>query len=294
MGAGDSPLSYQHSAQEMVGILFTVPVCIYHPTSTSPGNLPPRVQSRETEAESVISPSARLRTDSDAEQWSMSGNLGRGPGSLGLGRESGSGSGSLRRGWSSERGALRVQVGAEALWDAPMARCHHPHTSVSWGDSTRLMAENGFCEGTCWDKCQPLLVSLSATVSYLAMKGSLEHPLLTRGEREGEDISHRDGRIRCKAACEAALLQSLTMKYSWAPLPGLSGGLRLPGATGATGWPSTAGQEGLSTCPLRGAVPSKGQLHGSLVCPQRRSRAQKRGDAQPAGTYCLPGPTWST
>lgn len=41
-----------------------------------------------------------------------------------------------------------------------------------------------------WDKCQRLLLSLSATVSYLAVKGSLEHPLLTRGEREGEDVSH--------------------------------------------------------------------------------------------------------
>lgn len=38
-------------------------------------------------------------------------------------------------------------------------------------------------------------------------------------ERGGEGISHRDGRIRHKAAWEAALLKNSTMKYSWAPPP---------------------------------------------------------------------------
>lgn len=92
--------------------------------------------------------------------------------------------------------------------DAPHFPSSAPPTSVSRGDSTGLMAKNGFCEGTCWDKCQPPLVSLSAIASYLAVKGSLEHWLLTRGEREGGDVSHRDGRIRCKAACEAAPQES--------------------------------------------------------------------------------------
>lgn len=45
---------------------------------------------------------------------------------------------------------------------------------------------------------------------------------MTRG-RGGEGVSHQDGRIRHKAACKAALLENSTMKYSWAPPPGLPG-----------------------------------------------------------------------
>lgn len=70
---------------------------------------------------------------------------------------------------------------------------------------------------------------MSAAVNFslchlklLSREGPLGTSAVDKRER-GEGVSHQDGRIRHKAACEAALLENSTMKYSWAPPPGLPG-----------------------------------------------------------------------
>lgn len=170
----------------------------------------------ETEAESASSLTAQLlRTDStghgpapaaEAQQWGLHGN--QGPQGNPVGELS-----AYREGPRRRRCRILQVPSVKPASPSPWHLCLLGR--LDW-----VNAREGILCRDMWDKCQLLLLSLSATASYLAVKGSFERPLLTRGERGGEDVSHRDGRIQCRAACEAALLENLTMKYSCAPLPG--------------------------------------------------------------------------
>ena len=130
------------------------------------------------------------------------------------------------------------------------------------------------------------------------MKASLEHPLLTRGEREGKDVSHGDGRIRHKATCGAAAhLENFMMKYSWAPPPGLSGAFWLPGASGLVRMYSTdlrpwALESDVTTMDERNShLPFlRGPETDSLARPRHRRRCSRTQRARIAGSSVRCGP----
>lgn len=81
-----------------------------------------------------------------------------------------------RRAWGDGGEAVGCQVVTVAL-----------HLCTG-GGTIWIMAEKGFCEGT-QAPMSAAVFPLPATMSGLAVKGSLAYLLVTR-ERGGEDISH--------------------------------------------------------------------------------------------------------